>query len=165
MPMLPISISVNQFLWRAADFVDGIQVVVPEMHLVHLPQGHRLNLGPVDQRHLARPGQGGVQAFGVEFISHIFSGDRFESSGLPVVDHEIADPLPLFRRQSLDREAGSLRDVLILISREHLMRLQPFQGVGTDQKREIGELLDEGLVVPPLFHENFGNAEEDGGIR
>ena len=155
----------DQFLWRATDFVDGIEVVVPEMHLVHLPQGHHLDLGAVYQGHLAGPRQGGVQSLGGKLVPNVLPGDGLEFARAQVVDDEVADAFALLCRQSLDREAVSLGNVLILISREHVLGPQAFQGVGTHQQREVCELLDERLVIPTPVHENLRNPKEDGGVR
>ena len=56
----------DQVLWRPGDLVRGIQVIVLEVHLVHLIDRHHVNLAAIEQLDAEGAGQRGINATRLE---------------------------------------------------------------------------------------------------
>ena len=68
----------GQILGRAADVGDGVEVVIAQMNLVHLPHRHALDGAAVNELYLAAPFQRRIDPLGGDPLADIVTGDRDE---------------------------------------------------------------------------------------
>ena len=117
----------------------GIQVVVLEVHQIHLPHRHRIDLTTVEQLHTERAVEGCVDTAVRIVPSHLFTMERHRLLLVEIPDHHTAEPFDLLRLQRLHAARVALREVGECIVLHHIPRIQILEGVGTHQDGRVGE--------------------------
>ncbi len=154
----------DQVLGRPRDLGYRLQPVVLEMHQVLGPGGPHLDDAAVRQAHRPRPVQRGVDPRSREFVADQVPVNRLGSAGPRIPDHEIPELRVLIIGQPLHLLARPVGVEGGAVVRKDLVRPKSFEVVGPDQEREIGELFDEGFVVPFPVHHQPRHAQPQGRI-
>jgi len=128
----------------------GVQVVILEVHQVHLPDRHGVNFTAIEQLHAVGPGEGGVNAAVLVVPADLLAVERDGLLLIQVPDHHAAEPLDLLRLQRLHPARVALGEVRELIVGDHVAWIQELQGVRADEHRRIGVPLEEVRVVHVL---------------
>ena len=97
-------------------------------------------------------------------LAHLVASDGLVLARAAVHHDEIAQLLVLGILESVGREAGAVLGEPKLIIGEELVGPEALQGVGPYEQGKVGELLDEGFVVPAVVHDELGHREEDRGV-
>jgi hypothetical protein len=79
--------------------MDGVQIVVLEMHQVQLPDRHRIDFAPIEQLHAVGPGEGGVDATVLIVKAHLLPMEGNRLLLVQVPDHHSPQPCDLIGRQ------------------------------------------------------------------
>ncbi|MCG3768741.1 MAG: hypothetical protein JW394_0860 [Nitrospira sp.] len=143
----------------------GVQVVILEMHQVHLPNRHRVNFTAIEQLHPVGPGKGCIDAAILIMPADLLTMERHSGLLVQIPDHHATKPRNAFRLQGLHAARVALREVRELVVRHHLARVQELQGVRTNEHRRIGVPLQEVHVVHVLIDDDLHGAQENGTVR
>ncbi len=125
----------QEVLRRPADLMTGVQVVILEVHHVHLPDRHRVDFAPIEQLHAVGPGQGGINAAVLIVPADLLPMERHRLLLGQVPDHHPPEPLHLLGLQGLHPARVALREVRELVVGHHVARIQELQGIRADEER------------------------------
>ena len=154
----------DKLFWRGCYLNNGINVIIFQMHLVHLKNGHDLDLFTINGLQLERTFNRGVNAFCCQLLTHVVSGNRFWSFCLRIPNNEVSNHLPLFIFKTLYLIAWPMRDIFQLVAWYYIFRAQPLQGIRPDKQWEVGKLLHVVCIVQLLVHQYLGNSQEERRI-
>ncbi len=154
----------QEVLRRAADLMDGVQVVVLEVHQIQLPDRHRIHFAAIQQLHAVRAGQGRIDAAVLIVPPHLFPMQGHRRLLIEIPDHHAAQALDLFRLQGLNPARVALGEVREFVIRHHVARIQMLQGIRADENRRVRVPLQEVCVVHVLVGEDLHCAQEDRAV-
>ena len=111
--------------------MNGVQVVVLQVHCVHLIDRHHIHFAPIEQLDPVGPGQGCIEAAILVMPTNCFTVqvDRLPLGQIP--DHESTQALDLLRRQRLNPAGIALGVVRELEVLDHIPRIKILQRIGS----------------------------------
>ena len=155
----------KEILWSAADLMDCVQVIVLEMHHIHLPDRHGINFAAIEQLHSIGTCKRGIDATVRIVPSHLFPMERHRLLLSMVPHHHSTEPFNLFRLQGLDTAGVALREIRELVASHYVTRIQVLQCIRTHQYWRIGKLLQEIDVMHVFVDDYFHRAQENCTVR
>ena len=155
----------DQFLWRARDFGNAVEVVVLEMNLVEAPGRSYFDFAAVGQLHLPVEIELGINTGFGERLTHHVACDGFGGIGFRIPHHIIAELLVLIVRDVLDLLARTIGGQGAGVVGEHFRGAQPLEIVFANEEWEIRELLYERFVIPLVINHQSRHAEPQCRVR